>query len=101
MHRWEYRVVTLREGQYTERLNEYGREGWELVQVASDVKGVPAAVTSAGRAIPLPRTFSRLEDAASKLSKLGGEDETQEEVPLTTWTTLVWVLRRPLDEEGE
>ena len=49
----------------------------------------------------MPRAFGRLEDAASRLGKLGGEGETREAVPLTTWTTLVWVLRRPLREDDE
>jgi Domain of unknown function (DUF4177) len=101
MQRWEYRVVTLREGHYTEKLNEYGSEGWELVDVAADVRSVAAAEASAGGTLPMPRAFGRLEDAASKLSKLGGEADPQEVLPLTTWTTLVWVLRRPLHEDYE
>ncbi len=32
MQRWEYRVVSLQKGRYTEALNEYGSEGWELDQ---------------------------------------------------------------------
>ena len=46
MQQWEYRVVTLRAGQYTDALNEYGRDGWELVTVASDVRGVPPPGTT-------------------------------------------------------
>jgi hypothetical protein len=96
MQRWEYRVVSLADGRYTEALNEYGRDGWELVSVASDVRGVP--VPDQGGTMPVPRTFGRLEDAAAKLNKLTAGDST--EAPAgTTSTTLLWVLRRPLNED--
>ena len=87
-------MVSLREGHYTDKLNEYGREGWELVSVESDAHGVPAP--DSGSTIPVPRAFGRLEDTASKLSKLGGSPETK--TPARA-TTLLWVLRRPLNEE--
>ena len=74
MQRWEYKVVSFQKGRYTEALNEYGREGWELVSVASDVRGVaPPEPTSGGSGgIPMPRSFGRLEDAAAMVNKLGG-----------------------------
>jgi hypothetical protein len=95
MQQWEYRVVALRPGHYTEKLNEYGRDGWELVSVASDVHEVPAP--KQGRTIPVPRAFERIEDAAAKLNKLGGADST--EAPAGPTSTLLWVLRRPLGED--
>ena len=103
MQRWEYKVVSFQKGRYTEALNEYGREGWELVDVASDVRGVvPPEPTSAGsKGLPMPRSFGRLEDAAAMVNKLGGsaaEAGAPEPEP-TTSTTLLWVLRRPLDDD--
>ena len=95
MQRWEYKVVSLREGRYTETLNEYGREGWELVGVASDVRGFETP--DPGRTVPMPRAFERLEDAAAKLNKLGGEPPAAPDP--TTSTVLLWVLRRPLDDD--
>ena len=97
MQRWEYKVVSLRDGRYTETLNEYGRDGWELVSVASDVRDVPAP--ERGSTIPVPRAFGRLEDAAAKLNKFGGGDSTEAQAG-TNPTILLWVLRRPLGEEG-
>jgi hypothetical protein len=96
MQRWEYRVVSLREGHYTEMLNEYGRDGWELVSVASDVHEVPAP--QRGGTIPVPRAFGRLEDAAAKLNKLGAADSPEAPAGGTS-ITLLWVLRRPLSED--
>jgi hypothetical protein len=97
MDRWEYRVVSLTDGRYTETLNEYGREGWELVGVASDVHVVPGRRTGQGRALPLPRALGKLEEVASKLdSSDEGDDAVPEEGTITT--TLLWVLRRPLEE---
>jgi len=95
MQRWEYRVVSLREGHYTETLNEYGRDGWELVSVTSDVAEAPAP--RRGGTIPVPRAFGRLEDAAAKLNKLGAGDSTEAPAGATS-ITLLWVLRRPLSE---
>jgi hypothetical protein len=94
MQRWEYRVLALR-GRYTETLNEYGRDGWELVSVASEVHEPPAP--KQGRTLPVPRAFERLEDAAAKLNKLGGAESAED--PGASSVTLLWVLRRPLSED--
>lgn len=93
MQRWEYRVVSLRNGRYTATLNEYGREGWELVSVVSDNRDV--ATPEQGRSVPMPRALGRLEDAAAKLNKLGDSPETAAEAT----SNLLWVLRRPLHED--
>jgi hypothetical protein len=94
MQRWEYRVVSLREGHYTEVLNQYGREGWELVSVTPDVREPDPE--RGGRTIPVPRALGRLEDAAAKLNKIGADDSS-ESAPATT--PLLWVLRRPLSDD--
>lgn len=94
MQRWEYRVVALQVGRYTDALNEYGREGWELVNVAADPGSVPAA-GEAGSRIPVPRTLGRLEDAASKLNRLG----TTEAPEAASTSGLLWVLRRALPDD--
>ncbi len=96
MQRWEYRVVALQEGHFTEKLNEYGHEGWELVSVASDVRG--AGAPEPGGDWPRPRALGRIEDAAAKLNRLGGSGEAAEPAPATS-TTLLWVFRRLLDED--
>ena len=91
MQRWEYRVVSLRSGTYTATLNEYSREGWELVSVTSDV--LEPAAPEKGSGIPMPRAIGRLEDAAARINKLGGsESEAGEKAT----SPLLWVLRRPL-----
>jgi hypothetical protein len=96
MQRWEYRVVSLRPGRYTEALNEYGRDGWELVGVASDTPTV--ATPERGSILPMPRAFGRLEDAASKLNKLGTGDSAEEAADAQS-SVLLWILRRPLAED--
>jgi hypothetical protein len=95
MQQWEYKVVSLRPGRYTEALNEYGREGWELVSVASEVHVTPEA--DEGHGLPMPRALGKLEEAASRLNKLGSS-EAPAPKPGTTSTTLLWVLRRPMGE---
>ena len=97
MQRWEYRVIALREGHYTESLNEYGRAGWELVSVTSQARDVPAAAPGKARSIPVPRALGRLEDAAAKLNEIGGADQGETDAPPST---LMWVLRRPLDDDA-
>lgn len=96
MQRWEYRVVSLRDRQYTAALNEFGRDGWELVSVTSEA----VEATSPGRsgAIPLPRVLGRLEEAADKLTKLGTAD-ADAEVPIGATSRLLWIFRRPLSED--
>jgi Domain of unknown function (DUF4177) len=94
VQRWEYKVVSLREGRYTETLNEYGRDGWELVAVTPQPLEPPSP--ERGATLPIPRPFGRLEDAAAKLSKLG---EAAEAHAGTAATALLWVLRRPLSDD--
>jgi len=91
MQRWEYRVVSLRNGTYTATLNEYGREGWELVSVAT--KGVETAAPEESRGIPIPGTLGRIGDAANKISELG------KDAPAEATSNLLWVLRRPLPDD--
>lgn len=88
---WEYRIVSLRDGHYTESLNAYGREGWELVSVVQDAP--PPEPPPAGRRLPVPGALGKLETAAETIGKLGGSGES--EGPGTS--SLIWVLRRPLD----
>jgi|SRR5262245_42236203 len=98
MQRWEYKVVSLQAGHYTAALNDYGREGWELVGVTSETREVPAPERRG--TLPMPRAFGRLEDAAAKLNKLGAAE--QAEAPADTpATVLLWILRRPLDEDED
>ena len=49
----------------------------------------------------MPRALGRLEDAASKLNKIGGGDSAEEAPAGTISTTLLWVLRRPLNDDQE
>ena len=81
MQRWEYKVLSLDDGMYTDTLNAYGRAGWELVAVAPDVHEVHAAREEEGSLpLPVPRA---LEPQSGVL------------------TTLLWVLRRPLPDEDD
>lgn len=97
VQRWEYKVVWLRDQQYTAALNEYGREGWELVSVTSEA----VAATSRERSVsvPLPRALGRIEEAADKLTKLGASDPADEELPTHETSRLLWVFRRPLNDD--
>ena len=96
MQRWEYRVVSLRDQQYTAALNEFGREGWELVSVISEA--VAAMSPERSGAFPLPRALGRLEEAADKLTKLGAS-EPADELPTSATSRLLWVFRRPLSDD--
>lgn len=93
MPRWEYKVVSMRDGSYTATLNEYGREGWELVSVTAQSQEPP--VEDKGTRLPMPRSLGRLEDAAAKLNKLGAADPA--DAAAGAASVLVW-LRRPLPE---
>jgi hypothetical protein len=95
MQRWEYRVVSLRDGTYTATLNEYSREGWELVTVTPQLPG--ASTSDEGGGMSMPRPFGRLEEARAKLNKLGADDST--DTPTDATSNLLWVLRRPLPED--
>jgi hypothetical protein len=95
MQRWEYRVVSLRDGTYTTTLNDYGREGWELVSVTSQLP--ETSTPDQGGGMQMPRAFGRLEDARAKLNKLGAADST--DAPTEATSNLLWVLRRPLPED--
>jgi hypothetical protein len=96
MQRWEYKVVTLRDQQYTAALNEFGLDGWELVSVISEV--VEATSPERSGAMPLPRVFGRLEEAADKLNKLGAADPDAE-VPAGATSRLLWIFRRLLSDD--
>jgi Domain of unknown function (DUF4177) len=90
VQRWEYRVVSFPDGRYTHALNEHGRDGWELVSVVQDPPHAAVAARR-GRGLPVPRALERIEDAASKL-------DPPEQPPAPV---LLWVLRRPLDDDGD
>jgi hypothetical protein len=96
MQRWEYKVVSLRDRQYTAALNEFGRDGWELVNVISEA--VEPASPERGGGIPMPRMLGRLEQAADKLNKLGTTDADAEAQGGAT-SRLLWVFRRPLSDD--
>ena len=95
MQRWEYKVVSLRDQQYTAALNEFGLDGWELVSVVSEA--LEATSPKRSGAIPLPRALGRLEEAADKLNKLGAADPDAE-VPSGPTSRLLWIFRRPLSD---
>jgi hypothetical protein len=92
---WEYRVVSLTDGQYTSSLNDYGRDGWELVTVVPDVQAVPEKREGG---LPMPGIGGTIGAAASKLKDLEGSNEP---APGTITTTLLWVLRRLVDDYDE
>jgi hypothetical protein len=97
MQRWEYKVVSLRDRQYTAALNEFGRDGWELINVTTEA--LEATTTpERGRGIPMPRVLGRLEEAADKLNKLGTADADADASPDAT-SRLLWVFRRPLADD--
>jgi hypothetical protein len=96
MQRWEYRVVSLRDQQYTAALNEFGSDGWELVSVISEA--VAATSPEPSGAFPLPRALGRLEEAADKLTKLG-EADAADAHPTGATSRLLWVFRRPLNDD--
>ena len=96
MLRWEYKVVSLRDRQYTAALNEFGLDGWELVSVISEAAEPPSPERRS--AIPLPRVLGRLEEAAGKLNKLGAADPDAELATAAT-SRLLWIFRRPLSDD--
>lgn len=96
MQRWEYRVVSLRDRQYTAALNEFGREGWELVSVVSESVAASSPERSGG--FPMPRAVGRLEEAAGKLTRLGAS-EPADEPPTGETSRLLWIFRRPLSDD--
>jgi len=98
MQRWEYKVVSLRDGEYTQALNEYGADGWELVSVAPVVQEAPAAGSSSVPGIPMPRVWSKLGETAAAWNRWEAGEAAAPE-PGSTSTTLLWVLRRPLGDD--
>jgi hypothetical protein len=89
MQRFEYKVISLRDGGYTSTLNEYGRAGWELVSVVDDPSaGAPEKPRRGG--IPMPRAIEAIEGAAERIGGTTEPDRT---------STLLWVLRRPLADD--
>jgi hypothetical protein len=96
VQRWEYKVVSLRDRQYTAALNEFGRHGWELVNVIAEA--VEVASPERSRGIPMPRVLGRLEQAADTLSKFGAGDP-EAEGPGDASSRLLWVFRRPLADD--
>lgn len=89
-------MVSLSDGRYTSSLNDYARDGWELVNVVPDVQVVPEKREGGG--LPMPALGGKLGAAASKLKDL---DSSEEPVPGTITTTFLWVLRRPFYEDDE
>jgi hypothetical protein len=92
VQRWEYQVVYLKDRKYTAALNEYGRNGWELVSVVAEA--VAPAPPEKARGFPLPRAIGRLEEAANKI---GGAEAP--EPSAASGERLLWVFRRPLSED--
>jgi hypothetical protein len=95
MQRWEYKVVSLRDRQYTAALNEFGAEGWELVDVVTEE--LEPAAPERRRGIPMPRAIGRLEEAADKIGKIGADQSA--EAASSATSRLLWVFRRPVVEE--
>jgi len=91
---YEYRVVSLTDGAFTSSLNDYARDGWELVQVVPDIGVVPEKREGGG--LPMPALGGKIGAAGSKLKDPDGSNEP---VPGSITTTFLWVLRRPFDEE--
>jgi hypothetical protein len=96
MQRWEYKVVVMHNRQYTAGLNEYGSEGWELVNVVLETLAPAAEPPQKGRRFPLPGTIGLIEQAADKVTKLG-EGEAREPAS-DSGSRLLWVFRRPVSE---
>lgn len=96
MQLYEYRVVTLTDGAFTSSLNDYARDGWELVQVVPDISVVPEKREGGG--LPMPALGGKLGAAASRLKDLEGSSEP---VPGSITTTFLWVLRRPFDGDAD
>ena len=96
MQRWEYRVVSFESG-YSDGLNAYARDGWELQAVVPDVHEVAPPAPEKKRSLPMPGALGLAADAASTLSRVG--DESKPAPVSGTVTTLLWVLRRPVDED--
>ena len=97
MARWEYKVVSFEDGRYTESLNTHARDGWELQAVVPDVHEVAPPAPEKRRSVPMPGALGLAADAASTLSKVGAEPKP---APVSgTVTTLLWVLRRPVEDD--
>lgn len=95
VQRWEYRVVSLRDGTYTSTLNELGAEGWELVAVCPDEPPREPPEQPKRPRIPMPGAIGQLENAASAIGRIAGDAE---KAPDPGPTGLIWVLKRPVAE---
>jgi hypothetical protein len=96
VERWEYKVVSFEDGRYTESLNAYAADGWELQAVVPDVREVAPPAPGKKRSIPMPGALGLAADAASTLSNVAKESKP---APVAgTVTTFLWVLRRPVDD---
>jgi hypothetical protein len=97
VQRWEYKVVSFEDGRYTEPLNGYAADGWELQAVVPDVHEVAPPAPGKKGSIPMPGALGLAADAASTLSSVAGEAKP---APVSgTVTTLIWVLRRPVEAD--
>jgi hypothetical protein len=97
VQRWEYRVVSLRDGKYTSSLNDLGQEGWELVAVCTDAAPPEEPDQPKRLRLPMPGAIGRLEDAASAIGRIAGETP---QAPDAGPTALIWVLKRPVADES-